>query len=174
MTEDVRAEDGGSPVADAEAVLPLPLEFEALYVATQEAFHDYALFYLGTNDAAEEAVHRAFLEILNHWNALLEESNLQQQAWAILRRVVISQALEGFRKKLALLHSDIGLFKAMCSLPPRQFDVIVLRHVLFCDTKKISWYMGVSTSTVDYHCRKAKERLQQAVSSHLKKEGDHS
>ncbi|MFB9400780.1 sigma-70 family RNA polymerase sigma factor [Streptomyces echinatus] len=171
MNEDVRAEDGGQ-VADADAVLPLPLEFEALYVATQEAFHDYALFYLGANDAAEEAVHRAFLEILNHWSALLEESNLQQQAWAILRRVVISQALEGFRRKLALLRSDIGLFQAMSSLPPRQFDVIVLRHVLNHDTKKISWYMGVTPSTVDYHGRKAKERLQQAVSSYLKKEGD--
>ncbi|MFJ5035078.1 RNA polymerase sigma factor [Streptomyces sp. NPDC088560] len=172
MTEDVRAEDGGGPVADADAVLPLPLEFEALYVATQEPFHEYALFYLGTNDAAEEAVHRAFLEILNHWNALLGESNLQQQAWAILRRVVISQTLESFRKKLSLLHSDIGLFKAMSSLPPRQFDVIVLRHVLSYDTKKISWYMGVTPSTVDYHGRKGKDRLQQAVSSYLKKEGD--
>ncbi|MET8957180.1 sigma-70 family RNA polymerase sigma factor [Streptomyces sp. NPDC004533] len=169
MTEDVRAEDGSHA---AEAVLPLPLEFEALYLATQEAFHAYALLYLGTNDAAEEAAHRAFLEILRHWDALLEESNLQQQAWSILRRVVISQAIEGFRKKLALLDSDIGLYKAICSLPPRQFDAIVLRHVLLCDTKKISWYMGVTTSTVDYHCRKAKDRLQQAVSSYLKKEGD--
>ncbi|MFF0737778.1 RNA polymerase sigma factor [Streptomyces chartreusis] len=174
MTEDLRAEDGGSPVVDADAVLPLPLEFEALYVANQEAWHDYALFYLGTNDAAEEAVHRAFLEILNHWNALLEESNLQLQAWAILRRVVISQALASFRRKLSLLRSDIGLFRAMCSLPPRQYDAIVLRHVLRCDTQKISWYMGVSASTVDYHCRKAKERLQQAVSTHLNKEGDHT
>lgn len=173
MTEDLRAEDGGGPAADAEAVLPLPLEFEALYLATQEPFHGYALFYLSTNDAAEEAVHRAYLEILNHWNTLLEESNLQQQAWAILRRVVISQALDRFRRKLALLDGDIGLYNAMCSLPPRQFDVIVLRHVMSCDTKKISWYMGVTPSTVDYHCRKAKERLQQAVSSHLKRE-DHT
>ncbi|MFC0058138.1 hypothetical protein [Streptomyces actinomycinicus] len=59
INEDVRADDGGGRVADADAVLPLPLEFEALYVANQEAFHDYALFYLGGNDAAEEAVHRA-------------------------------------------------------------------------------------------------------------------
>ncbi|GAA3155990.1 hypothetical protein GCM10017687_87520 [Streptomyces echinatus] len=64
------------------------------------------------------------------------------------------------------------MFKAMSSLPPRQFDVIVLRHVLNHDTKKISWYMGVTPSTVDYHGCKAKERLQQAVSSYLKKEGE--
>ncbi|MEU0037869.1 MULTISPECIES: sigma-70 family RNA polymerase sigma factor [unclassified Streptomyces] len=170
MTDDLRAEDGGSPVA--EAVLPLPLEFEALYLAAQDDFHHYALLYLGTNDAAEEAVHRAFLEILRHWDALLEEHNLLQQTWAIVRRVVISQSLIGFRRELALLRSDIGLWKALSALPPRQFDAIVMRYVLDCDTKRISWYMGVTASTVDYHCRKAKERLQGAVPSHIKKEGD--
>jgi RNA polymerase sigma-70 factor (ECF subfamily) len=160
MTEDVRA-DGSSPVA--ETVLPLPLEFEAHYVTHQEAFHQYALFYLGSNKAAEEAVHRAFLEILHHWNALLSESNLQQQTWAIMRRVVISQSLVSFRKKITLMHSNIGLFVALGKLPPRQFDVIVLRYVLQCDTKRISWYMGITDSTVDYHCRKAKERLSDAL-----------
>ncbi|MFJ2772739.1 RNA polymerase sigma factor [Streptomyces sp. NPDC087300] len=170
MTEDFHAEDGSSPVA--EAVLPLPLEFEALYLANQEAFHSYAFIQLGSNGAAEDAVHRAFLEILRHWDALLEESNLQQQTWAILRRVVISQTLEAFRKRLVLLRSEIGLFQAMGNLPPRQFDAIVLRHVLQYDTKRISWYMGVTASTVDYHCRKAKERLEPAVATHIKTEGD--
>lgn len=72
MTEHVHTEDGSSPVA--EAVLPLPLEFEALYLANQEAFHLYALLHLGSNDAAEEAVHRAALEMLRHWDALLDYS----------------------------------------------------------------------------------------------------
>ncbi|MEU6996203.1 sigma-70 family RNA polymerase sigma factor [Streptomyces sp. NPDC046465] len=170
MTEDVHAEDGSSPVA--ESVLPLPLEFETLYLANQEAFHSYALLRLGTNGAAEDAVHRAFLEILRHWNALIEENDLQQQMWAILRRVVMSQTLKAFRKRLALLPSDIGLFRAMSNLPPRQFDVIVLRYVLQYDTKRISGYMGVTPSTVDHHCRKAKERLEPAVASHIKTEGD--
>lgn len=159
MTEDVRA-DGSSPAAGAtSAVRPLPLDFEAHYITHQEAFHAYALVYLGTNEAAEEAVHRAFLEILHHWNTLLEESNLQQQVWAIVRRVVISQALISFRKRIARMDSNIGLFVALSKLPPRQFDVIVMRYFLNCDTKRISWYMGVTDSTVDYHCRKARERL---------------
>ncbi|MFG2615753.1 RNA polymerase sigma factor [Streptomyces anulatus] len=156
MTEDVRA-DGSSPVADA--VLPLPLEFEAHYVTHQDAYHQYALFYLGSNDAAEEAVHRAFYEILRHWDALLAESNLQQQAWSIMRRVVISQSLMSFRKKIILMHSGRGLFAALSKLPARQFDVVVLRYVAQYDTKRIGWYLGITDSTVDYHCRKAKERL---------------
>ncbi|WP_256987517.1 hypothetical protein [Streptomyces sp. BR123] len=86
MIDDVREEDGRSPVA--EAPLPLPLEFEAHYLTNQEAFHAYALAFLGTNDLAEKAVHRAFLEILRHWNALLAESDLQGQTWAIMRRTV--------------------------------------------------------------------------------------
>ncbi|MFF4285568.1 RNA polymerase sigma factor [Streptomyces sp. NPDC001633] len=112
-----------------------------------------------------EAVHRAFLEILRHWDALLEESNLQQQTWAILRRVVISEQLGGFRRQLALLCGETGLYRALCSLPPRQFDVIVLRYVLRCETWEISWYLGVTRSTVDHHCRRAKERLERAMAS---------
>ncbi|MFC9431411.1 RNA polymerase sigma factor [Streptomyces sp. NPDC056987] len=157
MTEDVRT-DGSSPVADAD-VIPIPLDFQAHYLTHQEAFHDYALVYLGTNEAAEEAIHRAFLEILLHWDALLEESNLQQQVWAIVRRVVISQSLIGFRKRIARMDSHVGLFAALIKLTPRQFDAVVMRYVLKCDTRRISWYMGITDSTVDYHCRKAKERL---------------
>ncbi|MGW6838845.1 RNA polymerase sigma factor [Streptomyces sp. NPDC054949] len=157
MIDDVRGEDGRSPVA--EAPLPLPLEFEAHYVTNQEAFHAYALAFLGTNDLAEKAVHRAFLEILRHWSALLTERDLQEQTWAIMRRTVIAESLLGFRDQLAVMDSGLGLYRALGSLPPRQFDVVVLRYIAKYDTKHISWYMGVTPSTVDYHCRKARERL---------------
>ncbi|MEV5177647.1 hypothetical protein AB0L10_43030 [Streptomyces flaveolus] len=45
MTEEV-GEDGRVPVA--EAPLPLPVEFEALYILHQEGFHELALAVLGT------------------------------------------------------------------------------------------------------------------------------
>jgi RNA polymerase sigma-70 factor (ECF subfamily) len=158
MTEEVGEDDGRIPVA--EAPLPLPVEFEALYILHQEAFHDFALAALGTNDAAERAIHRAFLEILRHWDRLSEESeDLQQEIWAIVRRTVISEELLSLREQMAALDSGSGLYAALGSLPPRQFDVMVLRYIGGHDTKRISWYMGVTQSTVDYHCRKARERL---------------
>ncbi|MEW2134640.1 sigma-70 family RNA polymerase sigma factor [Streptomyces sp. NPDC005435] len=178
MTDDLRAEDGESPVVAARQ--SMPLEFEALYLNIQEPFHRYALLHLSTNDAAEEAVHEAMQEILKHWDALLEEGNLQARAWSVLRRVVISRllpvALKEFREGLAGLEGESGLYKALYSLPPRQFDVVVLRYIQKFTTEDISYYMGVSPSTVDYHCRKAKERLERAVASNLKKEkeGDHT
>ncbi|MEU6482018.1 sigma-70 family RNA polymerase sigma factor [Streptomyces sp. NPDC047017] len=158
MTEEV-GEDGRMPVAE-EAPLPLPVEFEALYILHQEAFHDLALAVLGTNDAAERAVHRAFLEILNLWDRLREQSeNLDQEVWAIVRRTVISEELLSLREQMAALDSGSGLYEALGALPPRQFDVMVLRYIGGHDTRHISWYMGVTPSTVDYHCRRARERL---------------
>lgn len=157
MTDEVREEDGRIPVA--QAPLPLPLEFEAHYLTNQEAFHEYAEFILRTSDRAEKAVHRAFLEILRHWNTLLAEPDLQEQTWQILRRVVISELVGGLREDL-LARSDEGpLYAALAKLPSRQFDVIVLRHIGGYDTKHIAWYMGLTPSTVTHHLRKAQERL---------------
>ncbi|MEU9796389.1 sigma-70 family RNA polymerase sigma factor [Streptomyces sparsogenes] len=151
--------EDGSP--SVRAPLSLPLEFEAHYINNQEAYHQYALVHLKTVEAAEEAVHRAFLEILRHWTDLLTEGNLQQQVWAIVRRVVISQALLDAQARLT--RSDNPVHTALAKLPSKQFDAIVLRHWMNKSTDDIAWYMGITTSTVDYHCRKARERLDQAL-----------
>ncbi|MEV1048721.1 sigma factor-like helix-turn-helix DNA-binding protein [Streptomyces sp. NPDC049916] len=46
------------------------------------------------------------------------------------------------------MHSGRGLFAALSKLPARQFDVVVLRYVAQYDTKRISWYLGITDSTV--------------------------
>jgi RNA polymerase sigma-70 factor (ECF subfamily) len=157
MTDEVREEDGRIPVA--EASLPLPLEFEAHYLTNQEAFHEYARFILRTSERAEKAVHRAFLEILRHWDTLLGEPDLQEQTWQILRRVVISELVGGLREELLARDDEGPLYAALAKLPSRQFDVIVLRCIGDYDTKHIAWYMGLTPSTVTHHLRKAQERL---------------
>ncbi|MEW2219635.1 sigma-70 family RNA polymerase sigma factor [Streptomyces sp. NPDC006990] len=160
--------------ATETAPLPLPLEFEALWVANQADFHQYARVVSGNWQAAETTVHRAFLEILNLWDELLQSSNMQGEVWAIFRKTVVSQELNSFREGLSRLEPDegIGLFRALRKLPPRQFDAVVLKQVMNLETSKIAWYLGVTTRTVDYHCRKAKERLEQAVPSHVKQRRD--
>jgi RNA polymerase sigma-70 factor (ECF subfamily) len=158
MHEDVHRADEGSRSA-TQAPLPLPLDFEAHYLMNQEAWHSYALYRLASNAAAERAVHRAFLEVLRNWDALLTEANLPQQTWSILRRVVGDEALSAAREELTTLPSGIGLYAALRKLPQRQLDVIVLRYVLRYSSRKTGWYLGITASTVDHHCRKARERL---------------
>ena len=98
MTDDARAGSSGSPVV-VTAVLPFPLEFEALYVKNQEDYHRFAQAVLNDQQIAEGAVHRAFFEILAHWPALLTAGNVHQQTWAILRRTVISEKLTDYRDR---------------------------------------------------------------------------
>ncbi|MEN8655480.1 hypothetical protein ABCR94_34125 [Streptomyces sp. 21So2-11] len=69
-----------SPVA---APLMLPLDYEAFFLGHQEFFHAFAEIHLGTRHAAEDSVHRVFLEILAGWDLLLQAGDLEQQALAV-------------------------------------------------------------------------------------------
>ncbi|MFF4756873.1 sigma-70 family RNA polymerase sigma factor [Streptomyces sp. NPDC002514] len=168
MTDDARAGSSGSPVV-VTTVLPFPLDFEALYLKNHEDYHRFARAILKDQELAEAAVHRAFFEILAHWPALLAAGNAHQQTWAIMRRTVISEKLTSYRDNLTELTEDSDVARALCALPSRQFDVTVLRYLCDCPTNDIAWYLGVTASTVDYHGRKAKERLEQAMPARIRR-----
>jgi RNA polymerase sigma-70 factor (ECF subfamily) len=162
----------------------LPLSCEALYLADQQAFHDYAYVLLGDDAAAEGAVHLGMLQVRDHWDELLVESNMQQQVWAIVRgavedyrrereeRAAIAKGLDDYRQGLFRLNGEQGVFEALASLPPQQFDAVVLRYILGYTPQRIGWYMGITESTVSHHCQKGKQRIEQAVPSLIKKSGD--
>ncbi|WP_059008026.1 RNA polymerase sigma factor [Streptomyces specialis] len=157
--------------------LDLPLDGEAFYIIHQELYHDYAETYLGDRRTAEEVVHRAFLEILSDWDEFLLAENTDQRAWSVVRRHVeqqlvdegrpaafvvngeVQQVLRATQDKFRYLHGNRGLYEAMAELPPRQFDVLVLRYVVGYETRRIAWFMGLDERTVAYHGRRGKARL---------------
>jgi RNA polymerase sigma-70 factor (ECF subfamily) len=159
----------------------LPLEAEAFYLGRQELYHRYAEVHLGNRREAEDLVHEVFAEIMADWPALLCEQHLEQAAFSVLRRVVrrrldaegrlphyivsgpVAQLLRAARSQLAIIPSDCGLYPAIAGLPPRQCDVIVLRHVMGYPTRTVAAFLGLDERTVDYHHRKAKERLRVAL-----------
>ncbi|WP_328499805.1 sigma-70 family RNA polymerase sigma factor [Streptomyces sp. NBC_00457] len=182
------AREGASPSENGVGLsqsmfvpLELPLDFEAFYLGHQEPFHAYAEVHFGTRAAAEEVIHEVFLEIHAGWSQLLSAGNLEQGAWAIVRRAVhdrlelegrapafvingpiaqaLDKALATARDKLQKMESASGLYEAIAELPDRQFEVIVLRYVLGYPTAKVAWYIGIDERTVGHHLRRAKERL---------------
>ncbi|WP_431994883.1 sigma-70 family RNA polymerase sigma factor [Streptomyces griseoflavus] len=171
----VSPQDGGrgQPV---QTPCALPLEFEAFYLNHQEFFHDFAEIHLGSRRAAEQVVHQVFVEILKGWDDLLMHADFEQQTLAVLHRGVthrlqrderppaflnghITSNLEAIRSQLEITAGTTDLYEAILDLPTRQFTVVVLRHLLGYPTKRIARYMGLDPRTVDYHGRKAKERL---------------
>ncbi|MFI5809315.1 sigma-70 family RNA polymerase sigma factor [Streptomyces sp. NPDC051561] len=178
--DDVLGNTGPQPGPGAQHVyepLDLPLDFEGFYLGHQEFFHAYAEIHLGSRPAAEEVVHDVSQEILDGWQQLLTEGDLEQLTLAVLHRHVsrrlekegrnpsflingpIAQALKGIRTTLEITEGSTGLYEAILALPSRQYKVIVLRHLLGYRTAQIARFMSLDERTVDYHGRKGKERL---------------
>ncbi|MFJ9380339.1 sigma-70 family RNA polymerase sigma factor [Streptomyces sp. NPDC101455] len=173
----VSPQDGGHGQPVQAPPDPLPIDFEGFYLGHQEFFHDFAEIHLGSRRTAEHVIHEVFLEILGSWDGLLQQGDLEQQTLVVLHRGVtrrleadgrppaflingpITQNLQAVRSQLELNSSAGGLYEAILELPPRQFTVTVLRHLLGYPTKRIARYMSLDTRTVDYHGRKGKERL---------------
>lgn len=160
--------------------LDLPLDFEGFYLGHQEFFHTFAEIHLGSRAAAEESVHQVFLEIRAGWEGLLQEGDLEQRTLAVLHRRVraqleregrdpafvingpiarVARNLKAIRGELEITDGASGLYEAITQLPPRQFNVIVLRHLMGYPTHQIARFMGLDERTVDYHGRKGRERL---------------
>ncbi|MEU7046730.1 sigma-70 family RNA polymerase sigma factor [Streptomyces varsoviensis] len=149
--------------------MDLPIDFEAFHLGHQEFFHTFAELHLGSRAAAEECVHRVFLEIRADRDGLLQEEGLEQHTLAVLHRHVttqlereqrdpafiingpIARSLRAVRDELELAEGTCGLYEAITLLPPRQFTVIVLRHLMGYPTRQIARYMGLDERTVDYH-----------------------
>ncbi|WP_370424283.1 sigma-70 family RNA polymerase sigma factor (plasmid) [Streptomyces sp. QH1-20] len=165
------------PRRPVDALAQLPLDFQAFYIGHIKLYLDYAEAQLGDARSAIELVHQVFSEIQDAWQALMGEGNFEKAAWAILRQAIglqlkaedrrpsfiadgaVARALRASQDQFKIMESSRGLFTAIADLPPKQFDVIVLRHVLGYPTSRIAWFMGLSESVVDYHGRNAKERL---------------
>lgn len=157
------ADPAGDP---ASATHTVPLDFQAFYATNLDPYLKYALSRLRDWELAQQAVEDAFVTMLDHWEKLVLEPQLAASAWAILREKVsshdsasLAQTLEGMRIQLASMDEAVGLYSAISTLPPREYDVVVLRYVAERSTAEIGRLLDISPSTVDYYLRQARHRL---------------
>ncbi|MEV0534361.1 sigma-70 family RNA polymerase sigma factor [Kitasatospora sp. NPDC050463] len=172
------------PAGAPEAVGPdLPLEFEAFYLSNVAYYTAYAKSRLGDERLTRRAVDEAFGFILDRWQQLVREPQLAASTWDVLLASVAShtrsfsadaalaRAMQKARAQLDAMQDGLGLYAAISELPPRQFDVIVLRYVAGRSTTEIGLLMDISVRTVDYHLSRAKDRLARSLSLDNRPEG---
>jgi RNA polymerase sigma-70 factor (ECF subfamily) len=122
---------------------------------------------LGDPSAAEDVAAEALSRSYAHWKRI---SRLPyRDAWVL--RVATNIALDAARRRPLPLppeasetHDDqtatrLALVAALQALPPRQREVIALRHLADLSESEVAAHLGLSLGTVKTHLRRAKERL---------------
>ncbi|MEV7681395.1 sigma-70 family RNA polymerase sigma factor [Streptomyces sp. NPDC088341] len=161
----------------------LALTFDAFDTHHHTLWLRYAHTQVGGRAAAEQVVDAACARLLDHWQYVLSRESVPQYAWAVLKEEVArwldehgapeplladTAAFHAAIRKLllpdtndqfAVLEGEIGLYTAISRLPERQYDVVVLRHVLQVPDEEVAEYMGIEIATVRSHVRHARRRL---------------
>ncbi|MFP8888046.1 RNA polymerase sigma factor [Streptomyces mangrovi] len=172
------------PLADpavSELTVQLPAAFWAFHRQYYGAYREYARLQLGDAHSGSQLAHRVFMHLAMNWAGLMEEENPAACAWALLKEAVAAElevqgrqaaigdtavltrvtraVLESYRQQFAAMETALGLYNAIARLPERQFDVVILQHVLGYTTERTAQVMGVSEGTVRSHCFHARRKL---------------
>ncbi|MFD8480501.1 RNA polymerase sigma factor [Kitasatospora sp. NPDC059673] len=155
----------------AETSLRLPRELIKLMRTHGQAYWEYAFLKLGDADAAEELVDDVFADLAAHWGIAVQQESLKHFCWKVLattvdtalverhRSKMLDRAMQEARGRFDTLESPSGLFDAIKQLPKRQYQAIILIHVLGYDGRKAAKAMGISECGVYSLNRDAKRRL---------------
>jgi DNA-directed RNA polymerase specialized sigma24 family protein len=179
MAERTPQDPSSRAVRELNGGLPAPFwGFHRLY---HQPYLEYARIQLGDERTAGELVHGTFMYLAFNWPYVMKQAKPEAYAWALLKQRVATElmmqgrdpamaetaafaratraVLESVRDQFAELESTLGLFTAISRLPERQFDVMVLRHVLEYPTDRTALIMGVTCATVRSLHRLGKRRL---------------
>ena len=157
-------------------ILSMPLtstdvqrDFDATFLRLLPSVKGLCWRILGSESAAEDAAAEAFIRTLMRWQKLASHPN--PDAW--IHRVATNVSLDLLRKqrregRLGLSPSDedladlpsgpvlgVDMRRALASLPRRQREVLVLRHMVGLSEEETADAMGVSVNTVKTHGSRA-------------------
>ncbi|MER8069232.1 sigma-70 family RNA polymerase sigma factor [Streptomyces sp. NPDC094034] len=175
-------EDRGDQVSPDGTVHRLALTFDAFDARHHTVWLRYAHTQVGSRAAAETVVDATCARLLEHWPHVLTQESVARYAWALLKEevawwlddharepaLVDTAAFHAAVRKLLhhekrdqfdVLQREIRLYRSIARLPERQYDVVVLRHVLQVPDEEVAEYMGIEVATVRSHVRHARRRL---------------
>jgi DNA-directed RNA polymerase specialized sigma24 family protein len=149
---------------EVEAVL----SFDAWYIHQHPRLTATLLLATGDLDLATEGVDEAFARALERWDRVSIMESPTGWAYKValnhIRRTTRRQALE---RRLLLKKAPVGhvpapageVWALVADLPPRQREVVVLRHIGDLREAEIAIALGISRSTVSSTLRDAHHRL---------------
>ena len=145
-----------------------------LYTKYEQKMFRVAMSVLRNNHSAEDAVHEAFLKIINKLSQLSFENDVKTEALLVI--VVRNVAINMYNKDKKMEPSEIleetieddssfseyrrleetSARKAIDKLPDELREVIVLRYILDIDVKTIASTLDIAPTTVYARIQKAR------------------
>ena len=151
-------------------------KFEQLYTRYRGLMFHVANRVLQNEQDAEDAVHHAFLSILNHFEKIAQVECPETRARVVLiaeRKAIDLLRARQRRPETGLdeevcgweipLPGDGGLADAMAQLPARYREVLLLRYDSGYSTKELAQIFGIKRDSVQKLLWRAKEALQKIL-----------
>jgi RNA polymerase sigma-70 factor (ECF subfamily) len=175
--------DQGSTQAVGELAVRAVPSFDAFYDRYQDAWVRYAHAQTGSRDAAEQIVDALTAHMAETWPSgpsVRRHESAARHAWKVLKATVtrwldengtgsafvetavfdrVTRVLAQSRECFAAMEESLGLYSAISHLPGRQYDSIVLCHVLKYPYSTVASLLGVTESAVRSNVRHAKKQL---------------
>ncbi len=149
-------------------------KFEQLYLRYRGMMLYVAMGVLHDGPDAEDAVHQAFLSVLENLEKLPEVESPKTQAYVVT--VTERKAIDMLRAEKNYVEIEVealgrefqapgasGLEDAMERLPARYREVMLLRYQQGYDTKEMAQMMGIKRESVEKLLWRAKSRLKQIM-----------
>lgn len=151
-------------------------KFEQIYLTYRKLMFFVARSILKNDADAEDAVHTAFVSIIEHLKKISEINCPETKAFAVI--VAECKALDILRSKKYMADTDFceatagfeielpgdgGLSDAISKLPARYREVILLRYAYGYSTKELGKMLGHSQGTVQKLIWRAKMALQKQL-----------
>ena len=155
-------------------------KFEQLYIVYRGLMFHAAMQLLSNEQDAEDAVHQAFLSILECFSGVSEVRSPKTRSFVVI--ITERKAIDIMRKKSRAqtvpyddliggvdipLPGDHGLSDAMAQLPTRYREMLLLRYDNGYSTREIAKLFGISPDAA----QKLLWRSKQALQTILDKEG---
>ena len=147
-------------------------KFTALYTRYRGLMFHVAMNLLQNEQDAEDAVHQAFLSILDHFQKISDISCPKTRAFVVI--IVERKALDALRRRgresaLPLneairgveipMPGNHGLADAMARLPARQRQLLLLRYDAGYSTQEAAELLGMTQTAAQKELWRAKQTL---------------
>lgn len=147
-------------------------KFEQLYLMYRNYMYSVAFGILQNSEDAEDAVHRAFVNIAEHMEKISDPEALTTKGYVVT--IVKNSAIDIYRKKQAhpemeyddavlgmevTYESDNALTNCILKLPERQRTILILRYHHGYDLQEIARMLGLTYRNTVQIDQRAKAKL---------------